>query len=266
MKFKFLFAGIVAAGVAVCGCGQMQQAQNAKLEEKIDNLTKVLEKHEADEAARIEELKAELAKIEAKVGPGVPQQPDPEKEREAAQKLGEINKAVTEGNYEEAKKLLPEFMQKYSGTRAANAARSMVAEIAVFGKDAPKEIKVQQWLSGKPVSLEGSKPTLLVFWEYWCPHCKREVPNLQKMYDEYKDKGLKMVGLTRMSRNVAEEDVKKFIEENKLTYSIGKESGEMASYFNVSGIPAAAIVKDGKIVWRGHPARIPQDKLKEWLM
>jgi hypothetical protein len=31
--------------------------------------------------------------------------------------------------------------------------------------------------------------------------------------------------------------------------------------FNVSGIPAAAVVKDGVVVWRGHPARLNNDIL-----
>jgi hypothetical protein len=39
----------------------------------------------------------------------------------------------------------------------------------------------------------------------------------------------------------------------------------MSTYFGVRGIPAAAVVKDGQIVWRGHPARITEDMLKGWL-
>ena len=56
MKFRFLLAGIAATGVSLGGCGQMQQAGNGKLEEKIDNLIASLEKHEAAEAARIKEI------------------------------------------------------------------------------------------------------------------------------------------------------------------------------------------------------------------
>lgn len=266
MKSRYLLVGIAAAGLSLSACNHAVQTGNGKLEEKIDNLTKALEEHEAANASRINQINEKLAAMEGKLGNSGPQKPDMEREREASQMLGEINSAVTSGNYEEAKKLLPEMMSKYSGTRAANAARSMAAEISVLGKDAPAELQIEKWLSGDPVNLSGAKPTVLIFWEYWCPHCKREVPNLQKMYDANKEKGLKMVGLTRMSRDVEESTVMDFIKENKLTYPIAKEGGDMANYFSVSGIPAAAIVKDGKIVWRGHPARIPQDKLAEWLM
>ena len=43
---------------------------------------------------------------------------------------------------------------------------------------------------------------------------------------------------------------------------IAKEGGAYSSVFNVSGIPAAAIVKDGKIIWRGHPARLDKTMLE----
>jgi hypothetical protein len=39
----------------------------------------------------------------------------------------------------------------------------------------------------------------------------------------------------------------------------------VAEAFNVSGIPAAAIVKDGKIVWRGHPARLKPENIDKML-
>ena len=39
----------------------------------------------------------------------------------------------------------------------------------------------------------------------------------------------------------------------------------MSSSFAVTGIPAAALVKDGKVVWRGHPARL-DDALLDKLM
>jgi thioredoxin-like negative regulator of GroEL len=48
-------------------------------------------------------------------------------------------------------------------------------------------------------------------------------------------------------------------------YPIAKETGELSRYFNVSGIPAAAVIKDGKVVWRGHPAQLKEDQLKSWL-
>ncbi len=74
-----------------------------------------------------------------------------------------------------------------------------------------------------------------------------------------------MVGLTKITRSATEEKVNEFIKENKLGYPTAKEGGDLSKAFNVSGIPAAAVVKGGKIVWRGHPGRLNDDMIKGWL-
>jgi len=37
---------------------------------------------------------------------------------------------------------------------------------------------------------------ILDFWATWCPPCRVEVPYLQAFYDEYKDKGLTIIGIS----------------------------------------------------------------------
>jgi len=57
-----------------------------------------------------------------------------------------------------------------------------------------------------------------------------------------------------------------FLSEQKVTYPIAKEQGDsMSKAYGVKGIPAAAVVKDGKVVWRGHPAKLTDDMIKGWL-
>ncbi len=55
------------------------------------------------------------------------------------------------------------------------------------------------------------------------------------------------------------------IKENSITYPIAKEDGSMSQYFKVQGIPAAALIYNDKIVWRGNPARLPEQLLKKYL-
>jgi hypothetical protein len=35
-----------------------------------------------------------------------------------------------------------------------------------------------------------------------------------------------------------------------------EKDASMSTGFNVTGIPAAALVKEGKVIWRGHPGRL----------
>ena len=142
-------------------------------------------------------------------------------------------------------------------------AAKMGKELEVFGKAAPSELTIDEWMIGDASAVNLSKGvSLLVFWEVWCPHCKREVPNMQKMFDTYNSKGLQMVGLTKLTRGKSKEEAMSFLQEKNVTYPVAKD-GALSKHFNVSGIPATAVVKDGTIVWRGHPARLTDDD--QWL-
>jgi len=41
----------------------------------------------------------------------------------------------------------------------------------------------------------GKQPVVLNFWGTWCPPCRREIPDLVKLYDEYHSRGIEMIGL-----------------------------------------------------------------------
>jgi len=216
-------------------------------------------------AKRVDELEKEVAEL--KKNPpkaGAPQQANAEQEQAAADLLKAASAHAEKMEYDQAKAKLAELKEKYGSTRAARAAARLDSELAVIGKDAGS-LEVEKWFQGDLASLEDGT-TLLVFWEVWCPHCKREVPKLTETYQQYKPKGLNMVGLTKMTRDIKEEDVTSFLADNKVTYPIAKEKGsEMSKHFGVRGIPAAAVVKDGKVVWRGHPARLTDDMINTWL-
>jgi uncharacterized protein (TIGR03067 family) len=68
--------------------------------------------------------------------------------------------------------------------------------LALIGKPAPELVKVKAWKNG-PVSLADlkGKVVLLDFWGYWCGNCVVDMPNLFRLYDKYKDKGLVIVGV-----------------------------------------------------------------------
>jgi thiol-disulfide isomerase/thioredoxin len=137
---------------------------------------------------------------------------------------------------------------------------------SVVGKPTPEEWHIEKWFQGEgEVDLDGSKTTLLVFWELWCPHCRRELPRLQKMWDDHKALGLQVVGVTRVTRTSTDDGVRAFLSKSSIAYPVAKVDGKLAEYFQVTGIPAAALVKDGQIVWRGHPIRLTPQVLYRWL-
>jgi thiol-disulfide isomerase/thioredoxin len=214
--------------------------------------------------AKVDALEKKVAELETRGGGAGPARnpADDAKENEAREGLGQVNKLVNDMNYDEAGKLCAELEKKVGDTQTFRRGGRACVEVAVIGKDA-MELDVSEWFQGN-ASVSG-EPTLLVFWEEWCPHCKREVPKLEEMAKQYQGK-MKVVGLTKVTRSSTDDSVRKFLAENNVSYPVGKEkNGNLSEYYGVSGVPAAALVKGGKVVWRGHPARLNDDALKKFL-
>ena len=245
MRLSLLFSALMMSA-----CATADQVKD--LSDKIDTLTEKIDKLEKSGGA-----KAATAKTA---------QVDQAAEKAAGELLKKMQESIKNDQIAAAKATLAELNTKYGSTRTARRAAKMGKELEVFGKAAPTSFDVEEWMIGNAGNVNlASGTTLLVFWEIWCPHCKREVPELQATFEKYSSKGLQMVGLTKMSRNKSKEEVMSFLQDKKVSYPIAKENGKLSSHFNVSGIPAAAVVKDGKIVWRGHPARLDDAKLEGWL-
>lgn len=222
-------------------------------------------------AGKVADLEARVAKMEEgqKGGarPGAPPAApvNEEEEKAAAELLKAASQAAEQMNYDDAKAKLADLKAKYPNSRPARAAVRLEEELAVVGKPA-QALTVDHMLQGNAPDVNSGKATLVVFWEVWCPHCKREVPKLQETFTKYQGKGLQMVGLTKMSKGSTEDQVKAFISEQKVSYPIAKEAGQATSdYYGVKGIPAAVVLKDGKVVWRGHPARLTDQMLDQFI-
>jgi len=75
-------------------------------------------------------------------------------------------------------------------------------------------------LNGRALSLAQFKNKVLVlnFWATWCPPCRAEIPDFVAVYNEYKDKGLALIGvsLDRMT----EEDLAPFVKEFDMPYPV----------------------------------------------
>jgi peroxiredoxin len=103
-------------------------------------------------------------------------------------------------------------------------------------------------LEGKAWTLKSlhGKVVLVNFWATWCPPCRKELPDLQALYDRFKDRGLVVLG-------ISDEDVTKvqpFVTEHKMTYPILLDPGRKVNQlFDIQGIPHSLFYnRDGKLV------------------
>lgn len=243
--FRFSLSALLGAALVLSACADpAMQAKVDELDKKVAELTTQLEEVKKAPPAGGAAAKAAV-------------------DQEAMNLLKAATEAQQKGDTEGAKANYKEVTEKYAGSRPAAVAARQLAELNVVGKAVDK-LNIETWYQGE-TTLADSKATLLVFWEVWCPHCKREVPKLQATYDKFKGDGLGVIGLTKLTRNKTPEDVTSFMSENKVGYPMAKEAGDMSAFFGVNGVPAAAAVKDGKVVWRGHPAQLTDDMIKAWL-
>src|SRR3954468_11642505 len=128
---------------------------------------------------------------------------------------------------------------QYSAAMAKLAAEDERRQHADF---ALTDLDGKSW---KISELKG-KVVLLNFWATWCPPCNRELPDMQALYDKYKDQGLVVLA-------VSDEDlgkVKPFVAKRKLTYPVLLDPGRKVNdMFGIEGIPKSFVYdRDGKIV------------------
>jgi peroxiredoxin len=103
-------------------------------------------------------------------------------------------------------------------------------------------------LSGKSWHLQDlrGKVVLVNFWATWCPPCRKEMPDLQALYEKYKDQGLVVLAISDESA----EKVNPFIAQTRIRYPILLDPGRKVSeLFQVEGIPKSFVYdRSGKLV------------------
>ncbi|HEY6011119.1 MAG TPA: TlpA disulfide reductase family protein [Nitrospirota bacterium] len=103
-------------------------------------------------------------------------------------------------------------------------------------------------INGHPVSLSDYKGKVVVleFWATWCPPCRASVPGLIKLNTAYKDKGLVVLAVSMDEGGW--DDVKSFVRQNGINYSVLKGTEDVAVQYQVRTIPMLLVLnKEGKI-------------------
>lgn len=68
-------------------------------------------------------------------------------------------------------------------------------------------------------SFLGKGPIFLDFWATWCKPCKKEMVELQKLYDKYEEQGFTVVAIS-LDDAKSETEVKKFIKKHKYNFPV----------------------------------------------
>ncbi len=127
--------------------------------------------------------------------------------------------------------------------------RSLMASAQGDGPQTPEETDLTgkqppaftaQDLDGNEVEITNFKgePVVLDFWATWCAPCLEEMPLLNELYGQYKDQGLQIVAV---SSDQSIEDVKGFLEENEIDFTVlwmpPEKAQSVSEAYGITGIP-----------------------------
>jgi peroxiredoxin len=102
-------------------------------------------------------------------------------------------------------------------------------------------------LAGKKWTLRElrGKVVLVNFWATWCPPCRKEIPDLEALYEQFKDQGLVVLAISDEERG----KVEPFMAERRVTYPVLLDPGRTVHQrFEVEGIPKTFIYdREGKL-------------------
>ena len=89
-------------------------------------------------------------------------------------------------------------------------------------------------------------PVMLVAMAAWCGPCREELPILQRMHEKYKDRGLRIIGISLDIGGPSA--MQPLVDQIGLDFPIYWGGEEVTVKYRISAIPLTYIVKNGKIV------------------
>ena len=94
-------------------------------------------------------------------------------------------------------------------------------------------------------SLRG-KVVLVNFWATWCPPCRKEIPDLEALYERFKGQGLVILGIS----DETAAKVQPFVRKDKIAYPVLLDPGRKVNdIYSVEGIPMSFVYnRSGKLV------------------
>ncbi len=155
--------------------------------------------------------------------------------------------------------LSPAAQQSYYGQKVKE-------ELYPSGKEGTvvPDFKVKD-RTGKEVSLselrQGKKYVLIDFWASWCNPCRKEIPNLKKLYAQYSGKGFEIVSISIDQKKA---DWEKALKEEGLTWPNFLDETGVAALYKVKFVPTMYLITaDGVMVGENLRGEALATKLKE---
>ena len=95
-------------------------------------------------------------------------------------------------------------------------------------------------LNDKEYLVLQDKPLIIHFWATWCPTCKFEASNIEKLSKDYEV-------ITIAVQSGTKEEIEKYLKEHNLTFNVvNDEEGTYSQNFNIKAFPTTFIYDENK--------------------
>ena len=140
-----------------------------------------------------------------------------------------------------------------SGKKSRKRSSALHQEMAI-GSEAPDF--TAKLNNGETFTLSDKKGQviLLNFWATWCPPCKAEMPDIQKLYEKSSTEGedaviVLGVAAPNMGQEGSEEEIAAFMEEKGYTYPVLMDTeGELFASYGIMSFPTTFMIdRDGNV-------------------
>jgi thiol-disulfide isomerase/thioredoxin len=139
----------------------------------------------------------------------------------------------------------PDFIKTYQ-QKIVSHAKSLV--MSLKDKPAPGFNLIAFDNSTVALSASINKVTLLDFWEVWCGPCMESMPKVERLYVDYKEKGLAVYGITNDHKQL--DAARLLVKKKNIAFPTLIGTDQLQKDYKIKGVPLYVLIdKTGKIVF-----------------
>ena len=103
-------------------------------------------------------------------------------------------------------------------------------------------------LEGNQVSLSDfrGKTVFLNFWATWCPPCRAEMPEIEAIHQEYKERDVVVIGVDLLEQ---EDTIRQYVQQGGYTWTfVIDTTGQVGASYRVAALPTSVFVDSEGII------------------